>query len=97
MLGIDFGTSFSSVALLFHGQIKIVQDESGNTNIPSVVCFREKEKVGAGANFFRTKYPKNTIYEIKRVLVADTMCGCPTSEESLAIQYCGRFGTSCSS
>lgn len=68
MLGIDFGTSFSSVAVLFHGQIKIVQDESGNTNIPSVVCFREKEKVGAGANFFRTKYPKNTIYEIKRVV-----------------------------
>ena len=68
VLGIDFGTSFSSVAVLFHGQIKIVQDESGNTNIPSVVCFREKEKVGAGANFFRTKYPKNTIYEIKRVV-----------------------------
>ena len=68
VLGIDFGTSFSSVSLYFNGQIKVVQDENGNTNIPSVVCFRENEKVGAGANFLRTKYPKNTIYEIKRVV-----------------------------
>lgn len=68
VLGIDFGTSFSSVSVLFHGQIKVVQDENGNTNIPSVVCFRENEKVGASANILRTKYPKNTIYEIKRVV-----------------------------
>lgn len=68
VLGIDFGTSFSSVAVLFKGEIKVVHDENGSTYIPSVVCFREKEKVGAAAEHFKKKYPKNTIYEIKRIV-----------------------------
>ena len=68
VLGIDFGTSFSSVAILFKGEIKVVHDENGSTYIPSVVCFREKEKVGAAAEHFKKKYPKNTIYEIKRIV-----------------------------
>ena len=68
VLGIDFGTSFSSVAILFKGDIKVVHDENGSTYIPSVVCFREKERVGAAAEHFKKKYPKNTIYEIKRIV-----------------------------
>lgn len=68
VLGIDFGTSFSSVCVLFHKERIVVGDELGNTNIPSVVCFGDKEKVGAGADHFKKKYPKNTIYEIKRVV-----------------------------
>lgn len=68
VLGIDFGTSYSSVCVLFHKERIVVRDELGNTNIPSVVCFGEKERVGAGADHFKKKYPKNTIYEIKRVV-----------------------------
>ena len=68
VLGIDFGTSFSSVAVLFNREIMVVHDEIGSTFIPSVVCFREKEKVGATAEHFKKKYPKNTIYEIKRIV-----------------------------
>lgn len=68
VLGIDFGTSFSSVCVLKQKVRTVVPDELGNTNIPSVVCFGEKEKVGAGADHYKKKYPKNTIYEIKRVV-----------------------------
>ena len=68
VIGIDFGTSFSSAAVYFNGQIKVIQDERGSTFIPSVVCFREKEKVGAAADILRTRFPMNTIYEIKRVV-----------------------------
>ena len=68
VIGIDFGTSFSSAAVFYNGQIKVIQDERGSTFIPSVVCFREKEKVGAAADILRTRFPMNTIYEIKRVV-----------------------------
>lgn len=68
VLGIDFGTSFSSVAVLFQRKITVIQDEMGSAFIPSVVCFRDKEKVGAGAEHFKKRYPKNTVYEIKRVV-----------------------------
>lgn len=68
VLGIDFGTSFSSVAVLFQKKITVIEDETGNTFIPSVVYLNDKEKVGIAADHFRKKYPMNTVYEIKRVV-----------------------------
>ena len=68
VLGIDFGTSFSSVAVLYQKKITVIEDETGSAYIPSVVCFRDKEKVGITADHFKKRYPTNTVYEIKRVV-----------------------------
>ena len=67
-MGIDFGTSFSSVAVLYQKKITVIEDETGSAYIPSVVCFRDKEKVGITADHFKKRYPTNTVYEIKRVV-----------------------------
>src|SRR4051812_42767722 len=45
-VGIDLGTTYSSLAYLdAHGQPRVIPDSSGNTVIPSVIFFDDEEVI----------------------------------------------------
>jgi molecular chaperone DnaK len=71
IIGIDFGTSNSAVAVCDeHGDPRVLTDSSGNSIQPSVVSFHPSGSVmvGAKAKQRRILDPKNTVYSAKRLL-----------------------------
>ncbi|MEQ9496720.1 MAG: Hsp70 family protein [Deltaproteobacteria bacterium] len=70
ILGIDFGTSFSSVAVWLDGKMYVVPDQRGEPCIPSIVNYprRGAPLVGARAEQVRAKDPTNTVCSVKRIL-----------------------------
>lgn len=70
ILGIDFGTSSSSVAVARGRVITLFEDESGHSIIPSVVWFRDRGDpvVGQEARDQMAIDPTRTIHSIKRLL-----------------------------
>lgn len=70
VLGIDFGTSFSTAAAWIDGKMHLVVDERGEPCIPSVVRFeaRTAPTIGAAAVKLRAFDPVNTISGVKRLL-----------------------------
>uniref|UniRef100_A0A182J276 Uncharacterized protein n=1 Tax=Anopheles atroparvus TaxID=41427 RepID=A0A182J276_ANOAO len=68
-IGIDFGTSFSSVGIYRNGKFEIMANEAGNHRIPSVVAFTEKARlVGEEALAQADLDPSNCVLEVKRIL-----------------------------
>ncbi|XP_050096312.1 uncharacterized protein LOC126578096 [Anopheles aquasalis] len=68
-IGIDFGTSYSSVGIYRNGKFEIVANEAGNHRIPSVVAFTDKARlVGEEALAHADTDPANCVLEVKRVL-----------------------------
>uniref|UniRef100_A0A2M4AG46 Putative heat shock 70 kDa protein 1b n=1 Tax=Anopheles triannulatus TaxID=58253 RepID=A0A2M4AG46_9DIPT len=68
-IGIDFGTSYSSVGIYRNGKFEIVANEAGNHRIPSVVAFTDKARlVGEEALAQVDIDPANCVLEVKRVL-----------------------------
>ncbi|ETN66272.1 hypothetical protein AND_001918 [Anopheles darlingi] len=68
-IGIDFGTSYSSVGIYRNGKFEIVANEAGNHRIPSVVAFTDKARlVGEEALAQADIDPANCVLEVKRVL-----------------------------
>lgn len=69
VIGIDFGTTFSCVGVFNNGKVEIIQNEIGNSIIPSIVSF-------SGNNLLIGDYampqlilnPNNTIYSFKRLI-----------------------------
>jgi len=70
IIGIDLGTTNSSVAVLEGGEPKIITNSTGGRTTPSIVSFTEKgEKlVGTVARHQQVTNPKNTIFSIKRFM-----------------------------
>ncbi|MBO4440760.1 Hsp70 family protein [bacterium] len=75
VVGIDFGTTNSCVAVVKNGQIEIVKDAGGGNTIPSIVSFvkngvsGEIEKVcGNAARQHLLTNAENTIYCVKRLM-----------------------------
>ncbi|HWN69617.1 MAG TPA: Hsp70 family protein, partial [Haliangium sp.] len=71
IIGIDFGTSNSVVAVSDeHGDPRVLTDTSGNSIQPSVVSFHPSGSVmvGAKAKQRRILDPGNTVYSAKRLL-----------------------------
>lgn len=69
VMGIDFGTTNTRVAVWKNGQIELVPNEGGNRLTPSVVSFTESEiLIGDGANNKCITNPKNTITDVKRLM-----------------------------
>jgi len=70
IVGIDFGTSYSSVSVVRDGQIEIVRFEDGEAMIPSVVSFPGPDVVlvGAEARERMGGYAQWTIASPKRLL-----------------------------
>lgn len=70
ILGIDFGTTFSTAAAAINGKFQYALDERGEACIPSVVHFPKVGApiIGAEADRLRATDPENSIHGIKRVI-----------------------------
>jgi L1 cell adhesion molecule like protein len=67
VIGIDLGTTYSSVGCLTGHGVQLVPDY-GLIGVPSIVAFQNGEwQVGKRAQDYAWKYPKTTIYDLKRM------------------------------
>lgn len=70
ILGIDLGTTNSAMAVMQSGKATIIENSEGNRTTPSVVAVNKKDErlVGQVARRQQVTNPKNTIYEVKRLI-----------------------------
>ena len=70
ILGIDLGTTNSCMAVMEHGEAKVIPNAEGNRTTPSIVAFtRSGERlVGQTAKRQAVTNPKNTIFSVKRLM-----------------------------
>nr|URM62333.1 70 kDa heat shock protein [Mimivirus sp.] len=69
VIGIDLGTRFSCASVWRNKRFEIIPDQFGNRTIPSVVSYYKSAKlVGNNALSMKDINPKNTIYDIKRII-----------------------------
>ena len=69
IVGIDLGTTNSCVSIWRKNNLEIIPDAYGNRTIPSVVSFTNMSKyVGVPAKNQKNINPKNTFYEVKRLI-----------------------------
>jgi L1 cell adhesion molecule like protein len=67
-IGIDLGTTFSSVGYWAHGHPEIIAD-GDSASVPSIASYCAGEWIaGLGAQEMALQYPKHTIYDTKRML-----------------------------
>jgi heat shock protein 1/8 len=68
-IGIDFGTTYSRIAVFQNGRVEIIADDAGNRSIPSCVAFTDsKTLVGEAAHNQMSSNASNTIYNAKRLI-----------------------------
>ena len=70
IIGIDLGTTNSAMAVMQSGKPDIIANSEGARTTPSVVAVNKKGErlVGALARRQQVTNPKNTIYEVKRLI-----------------------------
>ena len=69
IIGIDLGTTNSCVSVLEGGSPVVIPNDEGGRTTPSVVAFKGDETiVGDRAKRQAVTNPKNTIYEVKRLM-----------------------------
>lgn len=69
IIGIDLGTVNSCVAVYDNGNYKIIENSEGARTTPSIVTYTDSEiLVGAAAKRQAVTNPKNTIFEVKRLI-----------------------------
>ena len=69
VLGIDLGTTYSAMAVLEGGEPTIIINAEGDRTTPSVVAFRQGERiVGKAAKNQAVTNPENTVKSIKRFI-----------------------------
>ena len=70
ILGIDLGTTNSCMAVMEHGEFKVIPNAEGNRTTPSIVAFTKtgERLVGQTAKRQAVTNPKNTIFSIKRLM-----------------------------
>lgn len=69
VIGIDLGTRFSCISTWRNKRFEVISDQFGNRTIPSIVAFyRSAKLVGHNALAMKDVNPRNTIYDIKRVI-----------------------------
>jgi molecular chaperone DnaK len=68
ILGIDLGTTNSCMAIMEHGESKVIPNVEGNRTTPSIVAFTKSGErlVGQTAKRQAVTNPKNTIFSVKR-------------------------------
>ena len=68
-IGIDLGTSYSSVSVWQNGKVETIPDEFGGKRIPSYVSFSDLERLmGNSAKNQMNLNSENTIFEAKRLI-----------------------------
>ncbi len=70
VFGIDFGTTFTSIAVVDKNQVRVLQDEEGHHLLPSVVCYPESGAplVGWSAKEQLATLPATTFSSPKRLI-----------------------------
>lgn len=70
IIGIDLGTTNSAMAVMQSGKPEIIANSEGNRTTPSVVALNKNGErlVGQVARRQQVTNPKNTIYEVKRLI-----------------------------
>lgn len=70
IIGIDLGTTNSAMAVMQSGKPEIITNSEGNRTTPSVVAVNKNAErlVGQVARRQQVTNPKNTIYEVKRLI-----------------------------
>lgn len=70
IIGIDLGTTNSAMAAMQSGKAEIIANSEGNRTTPSVVAVNKNGErlVGQVARRQQVTNPKNTIYEVKRLI-----------------------------
>jgi molecular chaperone DnaK len=70
IIGIDLGTTNSAMAVMQSGKPDIIANSEGNRTTPSVVAVNKNGErlVGQVARRQQVTNPKNTIYEVKRLI-----------------------------
>jgi molecular chaperone DnaK len=70
ILGIDLGTTNSCMAIMEHGEAKVLSNAEGARTTPSIVAFTNggERLVGQTAKRQAVTNPKNTIFSIKRFM-----------------------------
>ena len=70
IIGIDLGTTNSAMAVMEGGKPEIIANTEGNRTTPSVVAINKNGErlVGQLARRQGVTNPKNTVYEMKRLI-----------------------------
>ena len=70
IIGIDLGTTNSAMAVMQAGKAEIIANSEGARTTPSVVAVNKggERLVGQVARRQQVTNPKNTIYEVKRLI-----------------------------
>jgi molecular chaperone DnaK len=70
IIGIDLGTTNSAMAVMQSGKPEIITNSEGNRTTPSVVAVNKNSErlIGQVARRQQVTNPKNTVYEVKRLI-----------------------------
>ncbi|MDD5596756.1 MAG: molecular chaperone DnaK [Victivallaceae bacterium] len=70
ILGIDLGTTNSCMAVMEHGEAKVIPNAEGNRTTPSIVAFTKNNErlVGQTAKRQAVTNPKHTVFSVKRFM-----------------------------
>ncbi len=70
VIGIDLGTTYSCMAVMEGGEVKVIPNREGNRTTPSVVAFSKngERHVGLVAKRQAVTNPENTVFSAKRFI-----------------------------
>ena len=71
IIGIDLGTTNSCVSVMEGGEAKVIANPEGNRTTPSVVAFKNGERIVGDAAKRQLITNKDTVYSIKRLMGTD--------------------------
>ncbi len=71
IIGIDLGTTNSCAAVMEGGEAKVITNPEGNRTTPSVVAFKNGERIVGDAAKRQLVTNKDTVYSIKRLMGTD--------------------------